>query len=443
MPCTSDSVVIEKTVSLCNECMARIDAALIERDGKIYLEKTCPAHGRQVALFEEDASWHRRKKHYLKPGTKTTVQTASERGCPYDCGLCPDHRQHACIGLVEVTNACNLACEVCYADGHADGAHLPTETILRMIDFFAAAECGTPEILQLSGGEPTLHPGILDIIRYARTKVKYVMLNTNGLRLTDEDFVRQLVFDNKFEVYMQFDGTDELRGRSVHKTKLRALELLKQYGIPCTLVCTVTPGVNEHLLGEIIQFGLNQDGVRGINFQPVTFFGRLPEKLAIDLEHRLTLSGVLKRIYAQAGLKSEDFVPLPCNPYRVAVSYFVKTAAGPVSVCPKIPVEKALPFINNTLAFNADELLATGPLCSCLGGLFPKAFAKSLAGDKKNFLNSKTFRVTVTSFVDRYNFDENSIKQECVQVITPDNRRIPFSAYNMIHRHNIQPVAAQ
>jgi len=418
--------------------MTRVDATLVERDGKIFIEKSCPTHGAQVALFEEDAAYHHRKKHYLKPGTKTTVQTEFKRGCPFDCGLCPHHKQHACIGLVEVTNACNMACKVCYANSKAGEPHVPLETVKRMIDFFYEAEFGKPEILQISGGEPTLHPNIIEIIRYARSKVKFAMLNTNGLRLTDEEFVKQLVFDDKFEVYMQFDGADDLRGRNAHKNKLRALELLKKYNIPCTLVCTVTPGVNDHLLGEIIQFGLDQDGVRGVNFQPVTFFGRLPKDVSSNLENRLTLSGVLKRIYTQAGLKPEDFVPLPCNPYRVAVSYFVKTAKGLESICPKIPIDKVLPFINNTLAFNANELLASGPLCSCLGGLFPKTYTKSASGDKKLFLNSKTFRVTVASFIDRYNFDEKSIQQECVQFITPDNRRIPFSAYNMLHRQKYQ-----
>lgn len=413
--------------------MERIDARLVEENGRIFLEKECPRHGVQRALFEEVAEWHHKKKRFLKPGTLTTVQTHSAEGCPRDCGLCPAHRQHACIGLIEVTKACNMGCPACYAESRPGGAHLPLATIADMMDFFSEAECGRPEILQISGGEPTLHPQIHEIIALARDKARYTMLNTGGLALADEAFAEKLVFDTRFEVYLHFDGTDEFAGTPLGKARLRALATMNRLGIPCTLVCTAVPGENDGILGRIVQFALSQDCVRGVSFQPVAFFGRA-QCAQGDLLNRLTLSGTLRRIVEQAGLGWEDFVPLPCNPYRVAVAYFVKTSSGLDSVCRKLSVEKALPFINNTLAFNADELLADGPVCDCMKGLLPAGFRLAAPLMKKKFLNSRTFRITVTSFVDRFNFDEDSIRQECVQILTPDRRRIPFSAYNMLHR---------
>ncbi|HNX05391.1 MAG TPA: hypothetical protein PKI32_07800, partial [Opitutales bacterium] len=125
MPVASHPRVIEDVTSLCSVCLERIDARLVEDCGRIFFEKECPRHGPERALFEEVAAWHHLKQKFMKPGTLTTVQTHSADGCPYDCGLCPAHRQHACIGLIEVTKACEMACPSCYAESHPNGAHLP------------------------------------------------------------------------------------------------------------------------------------------------------------------------------------------------------------------------------------------------------------------------------------------------------------------------------
>lgn len=149
---------------------------------------------------------------YSKPGTLSKPQQSRDRGFPFDCGLCPDHEQHSCIGVLEVTSNCDAHCPTCYAQSKDNGEFLRMEQFEQMLDFFIDAEFGQAEILQISGGEPTTHPDILEIIRMAkRKKIKYVMLNTNGLRIaTDETFVRELSrFVRDFEVYLQFDGFAE------------------------------------------------------------------------------------------------------------------------------------------------------------------------------------------------------------------------------------------
>lgn len=244
---------LSATRSLCNVCQKVIDGRIVADGQGVFILKRCPEHGSFRELLEEDAAWHLLKAGYDKPGTASSRQTGYNQGCPYDCGLCPDHDQHTCIGLLEVTRRCSLNCGNCFAEG-GRGRDLPLELIARMMDFHLAAEGGHAEILQISGGEPTEHPEILDIIRMARSKgFGYVMLNTNGLRIArDPAFAAALAeFRGGFEVYLQFDGLDDaiyqsLRGQPLLELKRQALRHLGQNHVPATLVCTVKAGGKRH-----------------------------------------------------------------------------------------------------------------------------------------------------------------------------------------------------
>ena len=185
-----------------------------------------------------------------------------DRGCPCDCGLCTEHEQHTCIGLLEITSACNLECPICFAASGPGGKHLSVDECRAAIDRLVQVE-GQPEILQLSGGEPTIHPDFLEIFRYAcEQPIDIVMINTNGVRLArDKQFARQLAtWKHRAEIYLQMDGFEEqgsevLRGESLVETKLRTIEVLGEAGLRTMLVCTLQPGVNDHEMGHLVQFG--------------------------------------------------------------------------------------------------------------------------------------------------------------------------------------------
>ena len=432
-------------------------------DGHVYLLKYCPEHGEQTELLEEDAAYHLRKREYDKPANVTTVLTAVDRGCPYDCGTCPQHDQHACIGLIEVTGRCDLRCPLCYADS-GTGDFVPLATIEKMLDFFQDTEGNEAEVLQISGGEPTLHPQILDIIRAARSRrIKYVMLNTNGVRLArDEDFARSLrefADEGGFEVYLQFDGWRPeayrtLRGRDLTDVKKQAIANLTKHRIPVTLVMTVLAGVNDDDLGQAFLYALSEPCIRGINFQPAGFFGRLDatrEPAASGPRDRVTLSGVLTRLEQQTSglLRGSDFIPLPCNVERVALTYLYRDGLGEfVPITRDVNFRKHLGLVNNTFFFTVEGVLkeAGGSLgslagtCACFDFLkdfrqiVPVNYFFRSKEKKKEYIDSNTFRVSVSSFLDAHNFDLKSMQKECVHVITPDLRKIPFSAYNMLHR---------
>ena len=444
----------EATRSFCSKCDALCDAKVIVKNGSAYLLKNCPTHGEELALFEEDASYLLEKQKYLKPGNRLKADTGVKLGCPYDCGLCPDHEQHTCIGLIEVTQACDIACPVCYADA-GRGDPLPLDRIEAMTDFYKAREGGRPEILQIGGGEPTTHPDIEAILKLAkRKKFKYMMLNTNGLRIAeDATFARFLsTLTPGFEVYLQFDGLkdrvyEKLRGRKLIDVKLAAVANLREAGVPTTLVATIVRGVNDTQIGEIVRFGLANDYVRGVNFQPVAYFGR---GNADNLANRVTLSGIRRDIEKQTdGLfKKSDLIPLPCDPDRVAVTYAVKKDGVYVPITSRISVDNYLELIDNTMDFRAEDVvrnavtksLTKGIGCDCLrlkdevAAILPADYLKWTAKHRADFIDTNTFRITISSFIDRYNFDATSIKRECVHIITPDLKRIPFSAYNMLYR---------
>ncbi|NTW53198.1 MAG: radical SAM protein [Chlorobaculum sp.] len=446
---------IEHTASLCAVCHRRVDAKIVQSGKGIFLLKFCPEHGEQQEILEHDAAYFLGRMRYTKPGTTSKLQTKRKLGCPFDCGLCPEHEQHTCIGVIEVTSACDLRCPVCYASS-GSGAPLPLETVERMLDFFVDSEFGHAEILQISGGEPTTHPEILDIIRLARQKpIKYVMLNTNGLRIaTDEAFVKTLSeFVGGFEIYLQFDGFDDaiyrhLRGKALAEIKQQAARNLTRHKIPVTLVSTIQRGVNDHEIGKIVEFGIRTDGIRGINFQPVALFGRTRE---FDASNRLTVTGIIEAIEQQMNgmIRKEDFLPLPCNVDRVSITYLHKSRGAFVPLTRSLDVGNCLPAIRNTFSFDPEEFLkelterASGSgqaCCDYLGALkdfskfIPKSFFLKSRHEKIEYVSANTFRISITSFVDARNFDMKSMKKECVHIITPELKKIPFSAYNMLYR---------
>lgn len=434
------------TRSICNHCDEMLNGKIIIEDHSVYVTKTCSIHGYQKGLLEADADYYLARHAYDKPGTETTVQTQVSKGCPFDCGLCPEHDQHTCIGLIEVTQRCNMNCPVCYA--HTEQTmDLSLAQIEAMMDFYQASELGQAEILQISGGEPTLHPQIIDILDLAMTKgFKFVMLNTNGLRFLEEPKLLEKLATYKtgFEVYLQFDGFYEtkhfgLRGMDPTPSKLKILDTLKENHIPTTLVVTVEEQTNLKYLGPIIQYAMDAPMIRGINFQPLAYYD---QRIQAPL-NRITLTEVLREIEAQTSglIRKSDFIPLPCNVERIAINYMIKDKGVFSPVAQKVDLQSMVPAIQNTLSFKLEDVDVTGVMCSCMKGmpklskLVPKSLLKATVNERLKFIDTSTFRLTVSSFIDRCNYDMKSVQKECVHIITPDLKRIPFSTYNMLHRH--------
>ena len=225
------------------------------------MTKECPDHGWMEALLYDDAEAYVESQRYNKPGSRPLKHgTEVKDGCPLDCGLCPEHRQHTCLALIEVNTACNLACPTCFANA-GKGYNLTLQQVEDMLDRFVELEC-EPEVVQFSGGEPTIHPQILPTLRAAKERdIRHVMLNTNGLRIARDDRFLEALAELRPFVYLQFDGLEDrtyqiLRGEPLAEVKLRALDRLAQADLDVVLVPAIERGVNEHEIGPVVRFGL-------------------------------------------------------------------------------------------------------------------------------------------------------------------------------------------
>src|SRR5580698_3249780 len=336
---TRDYLFYDTAGSICATCYRRVDAKIVFEDDKVFMLKRCPEHGFERVLMADDIDYYRRcREVFIKPPEMPDhYNTPVKFGCPYDCGLCPDHEQHSCLSLLEITDVCNLNCPICYANsGTHRTTHRPFQQVERMLDLIVRNE-EEPDIVQISGGEPTLHPQFFETLdAVKRRPIKHLMVNTNGVRIAaDAAFAKRLAgYMPDFELYLQFDSLAldpllQLRGVDLRGVRQRALERLNDLGISTTLVVTVERGVNDGELGQIIEFALQQPCVRGVTFQPVQQAGRLGGYS--PSAHRLTLTEVRRRILEQTSVfKPEDILPVPCHPDSLAMAYALKTENGVV-----------------------------------------------------------------------------------------------------------------
>ncbi len=462
-----DEIFLELTKSICPVCKAVIDAEVNIREDKVYLRKKCKDHGPFEALVYGDAQMYMDVQRFNKPGTlPLTTQTEVKDGCPLDCGLCPEHKQHACLGLIEVNTGCNLDCPICFADsGHQpDGYSITLDQCATMLDAFVAAE-GEPEVVMFSGGEPTIHKDLLGMVDLAQERpISAVVINTNGIRLaSDKKFVAALGERNRpgrrISIYLQFDGFDEathraIRGRDLRAIKQKALDNCAEAGLTVTLVAAIEKDLNEHEIGAIIRFGLTHPAVHSVSFQPVTHAGRHVE---FDPLTRLTNPDIMHAIAAQLPqwFQVDDFFPVPCcAPTCRAITYLLTKGSpddedfGLVPIPRLLQVEDYLDYVANRVipdweiqealerlwsaaAFmgtetSMDRLQKVAEALDCAdacGVNLPEALTD---------LTENAFMIVIQDFLDPYTMNVRQLMKCCVEEITPDGRLIPFCAYNSV-----------
>jgi uncharacterized radical SAM superfamily Fe-S cluster-containing enzyme len=446
----ADYVFYELTRSICPLCKRVIDAQILLRDNKVYMRKRCPDCGPFEALVYADAQAYTTFSRYNKPGTMPLAYgTQIHDGCPHDCGLCPDHQQHACLGIIEVNSVCNMDCPLCFADAKP-GFNLSLPEVELMLDDFVRTE-GSPEVVQFSGGEPTLHPQIIEFVQAAKDRgIRLVMINTNGKRIARDDRFLEQLAAVKPALYFQFDGFDSetyrvLRGEpDILEEKLLALDRLAQVGIDVTLVPAIERSVNEHEVGRIIDFAIKHPAVRGINFQPAFHAGRHGTHDPLD---RMTIPDVLRLIENQTAgqFKTTDFVPVPCCfPTCNSVTYaFID--GDTVTPLPRIVnVHDYLDYITNRVLPDFSHEIR-----GALEGLWSSS---SVAGSQKSAADlalacescglpasltigdvaSHMIMIMLQDFMDPWTFNQKNLMKCCKEFLIPGGKQIPFCAYNTI-----------
>jgi 7,8-dihydro-6-hydroxymethylpterin dimethyltransferase len=457
----------DTAVSLCTTCYRRIDAKLVFENDNVYMLKRCPQHGFERVLISDDVDYYRRcREVFIKPPEMPDrYNTPIKYGCPYDCGLCPDHEQHSCLSLLEINDACNLSCPICYAQsGTHRTEYRSLDHIERMLDCIVSNEA-EPDVVQISGGEPTIHPQFFEVLDAAKHRpIRHLMVNTNGIRIAqDEAFAQRLAtYMPNFELYLQFDSLRrdplmQLRGADLRSTREKALERLNHLNISTTLVVTVEAGVNDDELGTLVEFALQQPCVRGITFQPVQQAGRLGNY--DSTAHRLTLSEVRRRILTQTSVfKPEDLIPVPCHPDTLAMGYAMKLAGKVVPLTGLVSPDVLINGGRNTIIYERDPAIRANieqnpNLRSQIFKLFstnhsPQGQASTLREllcclpqvlVPKNLGYDNLFRILIVQFIDAQTFDLRSIKKTCIHIAHPDGQRlIPFDTYNMFYRDTLE-----
>lgn len=312
-----------------------------------------------------------------------------------------------------------------------------------------------PDVVQISGGEPTLHPDFFAILDLAKARpIEHLMINTNGIRIARErDFAQRLAdYMPGLEIYLQFDSfrasvLQDLRGADLTGIRMRAIERLNELGISTSLVVTLKRGANDDEIGEIVDWAVKQPCVRGVVLQPVQAAGR--QENFDPARDRLTLTEVRRKIYEQTSLfVPEDIIPVPCHPDSLAMAYALKLDDCFVPLTRMIEPQVLIEGARNTIVFENDESLRDKVFKLFSTNHSPQSSATTLHSllcclpqvvAPLNIDYRNVFRVIIMQFIDAMAFDVRSVKKTCVHIAHPDGKRIiPFDTYNLFYRDNLE-----
>jgi len=472
--------VIKETKTICPECFKVLDATIFEKDNKVYIEKTCPEHGKFQDLYWSDYEQYQRAERFRCDGDGLrNPRTEMKLDCPLDCGICPQHKSHTALAIIDVTNRCNLRCPVCFANAATAGyVYEPSKKeIIGMLENFRRNDPVPPPALQFSGGEPTIRQDLFELIGAAKELgFHHVEVNTNGLRLAQSvDYCRGLLEAGMSTIYLQFDGlTSDVykftRGTDLLDIKMKAIENCREAGLESiVLVVTLVKGVNDHQLGDIIRFAIqNFDLVRCVNVQPVSLCGRLPEKERAKM--RITIPDFMRLCEEQTNgkIKVSDFYPVPTVvPISRAVgalqnkSYVEFTAHPHCGMATYVFIEdgKMVPITHygNVEKFMRSMEKVYEEAVKGHGGRAKMRLVGSLRHVKFSLLRKyllpilrtgsyeslgklhrKMLLISAMHFMDPYNFDLERVQRCCIHYGVPDGRIIPFCTMNSIHRPKIE-----
>jgi len=482
--------LVKTTESLCPKCLKKIPADLVEENNKILIKKECPEHGKFEDIYWWDVDNYKRTMTFQNDGTGVdNPRTERDKGCPYDCGLCDEHKSQTVLGIVDVTNRCNLNCPVCFANANSTGrVYEPSkEQIREMLRNLRNNKPIPSFALQFSGGEPTVRDDLPELVKIAKEEgFTYVMVDTNGIRVAkDIKYLKKLKSSGMNSFYLQFDGLDDeiyekLRGKKLLNTKLRVIENCRKLGARCVvLVVTLVKGINDQQVGGIIEFAMrNSDVITCVNFQPISFAGKA-SKMEIR-ERRITTPEFVERVEKQTRgkLKREHFYPVPA---MVPISKFIEAykqkpiirlsthpccGVGAYLIVDKegecFPINDAINVDRffNILDRGAEELKKKGKFHKNIREL--KIAAELLSEiirhihDKKlrqlitrilekgnlkstiNFHKEVILMIGCMHFMDSWNFDLERVQRCVIHYSLPDGRIVPFCSYNNLHRKALE-----
>jgi uncharacterized radical SAM superfamily Fe-S cluster-containing enzyme len=482
-------MVIKKTKSLCPECLKPLEAEVYEEQGKVMIKKECPEHGTFDNVYWSSSDIYNKAENCNYEGFGVSnPQTAQDKNCPGDCGICPEHESHTILGLIDVTNRCNLRCPVCFANAAVSKMlYEPSyEEIRKMLQNLRANQPVPTPAIQYAGGEPTVRKDIVDLIKLAKEEgFSHTQIATNGLRLARKpELAKELKAAGLNTIYLQFDGVTpepylEIRNKDLFQIKLDAIENCRKADLGIVLVPTLVKGINDHQIGDMIQFAVdNLDIIRGVNFQPVSFAGRTPADQVE--EQRITIPDFQKFVDEQTNSKIEinDFYPassvrpisefveaiegepqvtFTCHQHCGTATYVFVEDGDIIPINRFVDVDKFFELLDKSADDIKDNGLTGKARTIARATLdLPKTIDRSSSPksvDIKSILTSvfkdrsysslgdfhhKTLLISCMHFMDPWNFDEDRVKRCVIHYAIPDGRIIPFCTMNSLYREEIE-----
>jgi uncharacterized radical SAM superfamily Fe-S cluster-containing enzyme len=447
---------IKQTTSLCPVCLCKIDAKVFDRGGAVYMDKTCAEHGSYSALLASDRS------HYY-----VADPNVSSMACCCGPGQhCGDQvENHSCNMLFEITQSCNLTCPTCYAGSSPlNKSFMSVERFTELLDGLLAKGKGDADLIQLSGGEPTIHPRFFEIVELALDRgIKQVYVNTNAIKLSRRPFAERLAsYGSRVSVYLQFDGFrsttyQELRGRGdLLDVKLQAANHCEELGINTVPTMTLTQGINDDEVGKYIDWASSRpNSVRKVMIQPAMYSGRYENPRLIQ---RMTVADVVSQIGLQTGgaFTSEDFTPIPCSdPNCFSLGVAVRSQDGLVPISRYLPRYQnwAAPANQAMIAAVSDTFDSAASFTDLLNSVVASgaltdmddAALDTLLDMIENLSDKQSkshdpmgwdgmFAIGIKPFMDAYSYDQDRIDKCCVHIISADGTPVSFCQYNAINR---------
>ena len=479
------------TQSICPECFLSndevhvIDATLYEEDGKVMYKKTCEKHGEFVDVYWGDAEmFMKAQQWWYKTVGLDNPRTETVKGCPQDCGQCPEHKSHTALALLDVTNRCNLRCPICFAVAAEGGTvyEPEPEQVLEMMRNLRSNLPVPAPALQFAGGEPTVSKNLPQYIKWAKELgFKHVQIASNVIRIgKSKQYLQELRDAGLSTIYMQFDGVTEgpylaARGTNLLPLKKQAVQNAREVGMESlVLVPTVVRGVNDDQLGAIIEYAVeNRDVIRCVNFQPVSITGRIDHEARNEM--RITIPDCIHLIEEQTGGKipASEWYPVPSmmpvgralglmkgGPELELSAHFACGMATFIyieddgryrPITDLIDVDKFLVLLEDIANLFADQkrgasARAKAKLAAGVRHIKKKGMIKDLLGA---FLNRgdydslaqfmrRIIMIGMMHFQDPYNFDLERVQHCDINYAVPDGRIIPFCTMNTIHRSHVE-----
>ena len=464
---SEDARLLHTTTSLCRVCKNAVPAAVVAVGEQVWMRKRCDTHGEQQVMLSTSAEWYENTRRMVpRPAPPRRTPQPVLHGCPFDCGACATHEQKVRLPVVTITSACNLDCPICYVHNKNDGAfHMGREEFASILAHLRDEHSGDVDLINLTGGEPTLHPHLLEFLEMSRDAgVHRVSICSNGVRLArDEELVRRLAalgarIALSFDTFER-DADEMLQGAQLLETKLRCLELLAKYDVDTTLIPVMTRGVNDHEIGKIIDLGLRLPNVRHIEVHTITYTGQ--GGVSFPRSGRTSIHEVLTQIAAQTGglLREDDFVSSPCaHPLCYQIAYLMLDPDGgpPISMARLLGREALYDCLSEHLYIEPSPRLeiamqegiarlfaeADGDpetertlriIKQVLGEIFPRDRPISQAEAlRRSERRSKA--IYVHSHMDEENFDVERVAQCCDSNCYADGSSVPVCSYNVLYR---------